>query len=83
MTKKARRRSYERKIDQPIAITPIEMGRWQSAFEHFNAALFDGALPQRSLLHVSTQSQFGRVLFAGSLFEPRRRVWEARDRAQS
>jgi hypothetical protein len=38
-------RAYERKADDRIAITPIEYGGLQAAFEHFSAALFDDALP--------------------------------------
>ena len=29
----------------PIAITPVEYGGLQEAYDHFNAALFDGGLP--------------------------------------
>ena len=36
-------RTYERKADGPI--TPVEYGGLQAAFDHFNAALFDGKLP--------------------------------------
>lgn len=39
-----RRASYER-LDRPLAITPIEYGGLQEAYDHFNAALFDGGLP--------------------------------------
>ncbi len=38
-------RKYERKADDRTAITPIEYGGLQAAFDHFNRALFDGALP--------------------------------------
>ena len=38
-------RSYDRPNDQPIAITPIEYGGLQEAYDHFNAALFDRMLP--------------------------------------
>jgi Tripartite tricarboxylate transporter family receptor len=41
---KRKRRSYERKIDQPVAITPVEYGGLQEAYDHFNAVLFDGKL---------------------------------------
>jgi SprT-like family len=43
--RKTPHQSYQRKIDQPIAITPIEYGGLQEAYDHFNAALFAGALP--------------------------------------
>jgi hypothetical protein len=42
-TKKSR--SYERTADQPIAITPLEYGGLQEAYDFFNVILFDGALP--------------------------------------
>jgi hypothetical protein len=42
MTKTNRKfRPYERKD----AITPIEYGGLQEAYDHFNATLFEGALP--------------------------------------
>jgi hypothetical protein len=40
-----RRRSYERNVDQPIAITPVEYGGLQEAYDHFNRELFAGELP--------------------------------------
>jgi hypothetical protein len=42
--RKSRRGSYERPIDQPVAITPIEYGGLQDAYDHFNAELFGGSL---------------------------------------
>ena len=42
--RKPRRRSYERKADRPVAITPIEYGGLQEAYDHFNRALFEGSL---------------------------------------
>jgi hypothetical protein len=39
-------RSSGIKADQPVAITPIEYGGLQEAYDHFNAALFDSALPE-------------------------------------
>src|SRR5262249_3009462 len=41
MTKTTKVRPYERKE----AITPIEYGGLQQAYDHFNATLFDGTLP--------------------------------------
>jgi predicted SprT family Zn-dependent metalloprotease len=38
-------RSYEPKINEPIAITPVEYGGLQEAYDHFNRELFDGKLP--------------------------------------
>ena len=44
-TKKTpQRKSYERNVDQPVAITPVEYGGIQEAFDHFNAELFGGEL---------------------------------------
>jgi hypothetical protein len=37
--------SYERKADRPVAITPIEYGGLQEAYDHFNKELFGGELP--------------------------------------
>jgi SprT-like family len=42
---KSQRRSYGRAADKPIAITPIEYGGLQEAYDHFNAELFGGSLP--------------------------------------
>jgi hypothetical protein len=38
-------RTYERSADQPVALTPIEYGGLQEAYDHLNAELFDRALP--------------------------------------
>jgi hypothetical protein len=37
-------RKYERKADPPAAITPVEYGGLQQAYDHFNKVLFDGTL---------------------------------------
>jgi predicted SprT family Zn-dependent metalloprotease len=37
-------RSYERSEDQLVAITPIEYGGVQEAYDHFNVVLFEGKL---------------------------------------
>jgi hypothetical protein len=37
-------RSDERSIHEPIAITQVEYGSVQEAYDYFNAARFDGAL---------------------------------------
>jgi hypothetical protein len=42
---KPKRRSYERTEHDPIALTPIEHNGLQEAYDHFNATLFEGALP--------------------------------------
>jgi predicted SprT family Zn-dependent metalloprotease len=46
MARKTRRqlRSYQRKADQPTAITPIEYSGLQEAYDHFNKTLFEGTL---------------------------------------
>ena len=38
-------KSYDQSADKPLAITPIEYGGLQEAYDHFNIELFDGKLP--------------------------------------
>jgi hypothetical protein len=38
-------RTYERKADEHAAITPVEYGGLQEAYDHFNKALFGSKLP--------------------------------------
>src|SRR5262249_37129440 len=38
------RGSYERKLDQPVAITPVEYSGLQEAYDEFNKQLFGGNL---------------------------------------
>jgi hypothetical protein len=38
-------KSYDRSAGKPLAITPIEYGGLQEAYDHFNIELFDGKLP--------------------------------------
>jgi hypothetical protein len=46
MKKPARQKTkYERSVDQPIAMTEVEYSGLQEAYDHFNAALFGGKLP--------------------------------------
>jgi SprT-like family len=52
-------RSYERKADQPVAITPIEYSGLQEAYDHFNAALFDSALPDVFITYQRKAHSFG------------------------
>jgi hypothetical protein len=40
-----KRRSYERKANSSIAITPVEYGGLQEAYDHFNRELFGSGLP--------------------------------------
>jgi hypothetical protein len=69
---KKRRRSYELKDDQPTAITPIEYGGLQEAFEHFNKALFDGTLPDVFITyqrHAHSRGHFSADRFSGRVGE--------------
>jgi SprT-like family len=66
--KAARRRSYERKPDQPIAITPVEYSGLQEAYDHFNAALFDGRLVDVFITyqrHARSKGYFAPDRFSG------------------
>jgi hypothetical protein len=44
-TKTRKSQTYEREDDRPIALTPVEYGGLQEAFDHFNTQLFGGVLP--------------------------------------
>jgi hypothetical protein len=62
MTKKSTKRiaSYDAKVDdKPIAITPIEYGGLQEAYDHFNAALFEGGLPDVFITYQRKANSFG------------------------
>jgi hypothetical protein len=64
----SRRRSYERAADEPVAITPIEYGGLQEAFDHFNGALFDGTLPDVFITYqrkANSAGYFSPDRFAG------------------
>ena len=50
---------HEPKADEPTAITPIEYGGLQEAFDHFNAALFDGELPDVFITYQRRAHSFG------------------------
>jgi SprT-like family len=52
-------RTYERTGDQPIAITPIEYGGLQEAFDHFNATLFDSKLPDVFITYQRRAHSYG------------------------
>jgi hypothetical protein len=45
MKRKRSIQSYQRKVDDPVAITPIEYSGLQEAYDHFNTELFLGDLP--------------------------------------
>jgi SprT-like family len=61
MAKKTPRhhRSYEQKIDETVAITPVEYGGLQEAFEHFDRELFEGALPDCFITYQRKANSFG------------------------
>ena len=64
----SKRVSYERKADQPLAITPVEYGGLQAAYDHFNTVLFDGALPDCFITyqrHAHSRGFFSLDRFAG------------------
>jgi hypothetical protein len=58
-THKHRVGRYEPKADDQTAITPIEYGGLQSAFDHFNHALFDRALPDVFITYQRKAHSFG------------------------
>ena len=61
--------SYQRKEDRPGAITPIEYSGLQEAFDHFNAALFEGSLPDVFITYQRKAHSFG--YFAADRFSGR------------
>jgi hypothetical protein len=68
-----RRRPYERPIDQPIAITPVEYGGLQEAYDHFNAALFEAALPDVFITYQRKANSAG--YFSADRFSGRVGKW--------
>jgi hypothetical protein len=58
MTKRTRR-TYERKIDEPVAITPIEYSGLQEAYDHFNRELFEGLLPDVFITYQRKANSLG------------------------
>jgi hypothetical protein len=72
MPKQQARRSYERKVDEPAAITPAEYSGLQDAYDHFNRELFDGALVDVFITYqrkAHSLGFFGADRFAGRLVE--------------
>jgi hypothetical protein len=55
----AQRHSYQRKSDQPIAITPIEYSGLQQAYDHFKDEPFDGELPDVFITYQRKAHSFG------------------------
>jgi len=49
LLKQTRSASYERKFKETPAITPIEYGGLQEAYDHFNRELFGGNLSRNKL----------------------------------
>jgi SprT-like family protein len=61
-------RSYERKADQPVAITPIEYSGLQEAYDHCNAELFGGGLGDLFITyqrHAHSKGHFSPDRFSG------------------
>src|SRR5262245_5450206 len=62
---KSQRRSYQRKMG---AITPVEYSGLQKAYDHFNAELFEGALPDVFITYqrrAHSQGYFSADRFSG------------------
>jgi hypothetical protein len=62
------RKSYERTADRPVAITPIEYGGLQAAYDFFNADLFEGGLVDVFITyqrHANTRGYFSADRFSG------------------
>jgi hypothetical protein len=76
MPKRGRaRRSYERKVDQPVAITPAEYSGLQEAYDHFNREFFEGTLPDVFITYqrrAHSLGYFGANRFAGRTIDGRR-----------
>lgn len=68
-SKKSQRKSHERSVDEPVAITPIEYEGLQEAYDHFNVALFDGALPDCFITYQRKANSYG--YFAADRFSGR------------
>ena len=61
-------RSYEQSSDNPIAITPIEYGGLQEAYDHFNKELFEASLPDVFITYqrrANSAGYFSPDRFAG------------------
>jgi len=61
--------SSRRRADEPVAITPIEYGGLQEAYDHFNHELFDGALPDVFITYQRRANSYG--YFAADRFAGR------------
>jgi len=61
-------RTYERKDAAPLALTPLEYGELQAAYDHFNAALFGQLLPDVFITyqrHANSKGHFAADRFSG------------------
>jgi SprT-like family protein len=68
MAKAKRQRVYERPLDQPIAITPVEYSGLQEAYDEFNKRLFGGKLVDVFITyqrHAHSRGHFSADRFAG------------------
>jgi hypothetical protein len=68
MARAKRQRVHGHPIDQPTAITPIEYGGLQVAYDHFNEILFGGALVDTFITyqrHAHSYGYFSPDRFAG------------------
>lgn len=66
---------YCKNADRSVAITPIEYNGLQAAFDHFNTALFDGALPDLFITyqrHAHSRGYFAANRFAERAGQSRR-----------
>jgi hypothetical protein len=54
-----KKRSYEQNKAAPTAITPVEYGSLQTAYEHFNAELFDNKLPNVFITYQRRAQSYG------------------------
>jgi hypothetical protein len=64
----SQRGSYERTTDKPLAITPVEYGGLQEAYDHFNRELFGSGLVDVFITyqrHAHTRGYFSADRFSG------------------
>ena len=64
---KATNKSFVRSSDKPLALTPAEYSGLQAAYDHFNVALFDRALPDVFMTYQRKSGSVGYFLPTGSL----------------
>jgi len=71
MAKKPQRQSYERKIKEPTAITPVEYSGLQAAYDHFDRVLFDGELSNVDAFFTYQRKPHSDGYFAPDRFSSR------------